>query len=186
MEPTPDSPATPQVHPSAVVCAGAVLIGQVVIEQDCFVGPNAVLRGDIEPLTMRRGSNVQDCVVLHTHAGNPVVVGEEASVGHGAVVHGATIGPHSIVGMNATVLDKAVVGDHAVVGAGAVVPNGFVVPPRSLAVGIPCRVVKTDDDAVAEMAYQNGQRYLRYREEHIAGRWGVLRGPLGPGAPGDP
>ena len=176
------NPVSPRVHPSAYVCEGAVLIGQVTVGEDCFVGPNAVLRGDIEPLTMERGSNVQDCVVLHTHAGHPVVIEEEASVGHGAVVHGARVGAHSIVGMNATVLDDAVVGHHSIVGAGAVVPNGFQIPPKSLAVGIPCKVVKTDDDAVAEMAYQNGQRYLGYRRDHVAGRWGVLRGPHHEGA----
>ncbi len=171
------NPVSPQVHPSAYICEGAVLIGQVVVEENCFIGPNAVLRGDIEPLTMKRGSNVQDCVVLHTHAGNPVVIEEEASVGHGAVIHGATIGAHSIIGMNATVLDKAVVGNHSVIGAGAVVPNGFQVPPRSLAVGVPCKVIKEDDDGIANMAFQNGQRYLEYRREHIAGKWATLKGP---------
>lgn len=167
----------PQVHPSAYICDGAVLIGQVTVGKDCFIGPNAVLRGDIEPLVMEEGSNVQDCVILHTHAGNPVTIGKQASVGHGAVIHGATIGAHAIIGMNATVLDKAHVGDHAIIGAGAVVPNGFQVPAKSLAVGVPCKVVKTDDDAVAEMAFNNGQRYLGYRKQHIAGEWGVLKGP---------
>lgn len=167
----------PQVDASAYICDGAVLIGQVTVGAECFIGPNAVLRGDIEPLTMEPGSNVQDCAVLHTHAGHPVVIGREASVGHGAVIHGATVQAHAIVGMNATVLDEAVVGEKSIVAAGAVVPNGFHVPARSLAVGIPCKVVKEDDDAVAEMAYQNGQRYLEYRRQHIAGAWGVLRGP---------
>lgn len=167
----------PQIHPSAYVCAGAVLIGQVTVGKDCFIGPNAVLRGDIEPLVMEDGSNVQDNCVLHTHAGNPVRIGREASIGHGAVIHGATIEDHCIVGMNATVLDQAVVGHHSIIGAGAVVPNGFQVPAKSLAVGIPCKVVKEDDDSIADMAYQNGQRYLGYREEHIAGKWATVTGP---------
>lgn len=169
-------PIGPDIHPDAYISVGAVILGQVTIEADCFVGPNAVLRGDIEPLVMRRGSNVQDCCVLHTNKGNPVEIGAGASVGHGAVVHGATIGPESIIGMNAVVLDKAVVGRRAIVGAGAVVPERFQVPDRSLAVGVPCKVVREDDDGVAEAAYQNGQRYLRYREEHLAGRWETVVG----------
>lgn len=167
----------PRVDGSAYICDGAVLIGQVTVGADCFIGPNAVLRGDIEPLVMEAGSNVQDCVVLHTHAGNPVRIGKEASIGHGAVIHGATVEAHAIVGMNATVLDQAVVGERSIVAAGAVVPNGFQVPPKSLAVGMPCKVVKEDDEDVAKMAYENGQRYLEYRNEHVAGKWEVLRGP---------
>lgn len=147
------------------------------VGKDCFIGPNAVLRGDIEPLVMEEGSNVQDNCVLHTHAGNPVTIGKEASIGHGAVVHGATIGAHCIIGMNATVLDKAVVGERSVIGAGCVVNNGMQIPPKSLAVGVPAKIVKTDDDAIAEMAYNNGQRYLGYRKQHIAGEWQTLTGP---------
>ncbi len=167
----------PNVHPSAYICEGAILIGQVTVGKDCFIGPNAVLRGDIEPLVMEDGSNVQDNCVLHTHAGNPVTIGKEASIGHGAVIHGATIEAHCIIGMNATVLDKAVVGHHSVVGAGCVVNNGMHIPPKSLAVGVPAKVIKTDDEAIADMAFRNGQRYLGYRKQHIAGEWGVLKGP---------
>ncbi len=173
------SAVTPRVHPSSYVAAGAILIGQVTVEEGCFIGPNAVLRGDIEPVTIQAGANVQDCCVLHTHAGNPVTIGEGASVGHGAVVHGATVEAHALIGMNAVVLDRAVVGARSVIGACALVPEGFVVPPRSLAVGVPCRVVREDDDRIAEMAVQNGVRYHGYREAHRAGQWGVVRGPLG-------
>lgn len=166
------------MHPSSIVCPGAVLIGQVTIEAECFIGPNAVLRGDIEPITIRRGSNVQDNCVLHTHKGNPVVVGPNVSIGHGAVVHGATLEERALIGMNAVVLDKAVIGSHAVVGALTLVPNGFKVPPRSLAVGVPCVIKKQDDEAVAQMAFHNTERYHTYRTEHLAGMWKTVRGPL--------
>lgn len=172
------SPARPKVHPSSILCPGAILIGQVTVEENCFIGPNAVLRGDIEPVTIRRGSNVQDNCVLHTHKGNPVTVGPDASLGHGAIVHGATVGERALIGMNAVVLDKAVIGERAVVGALTLVPNGFQVPPRSLAVGVPCRIVKQDDPGVADMAFHNTERYHRYREEHLSGMWATVRGPL--------
>lgn len=168
----------PDIHPTAVLAPGAMVIGQVTVEQECFIGPNAVLRGDIEPILVRRGSNVQDNCTVHTEKGSPVVIGPDASIGHGAVVHGATIGERALVGMNAVVLNGARVGSHAVVGALSLVPNNFTVPPRSLAVGVPCTVRKTDDEAIAQMAYQNTERYHRYRLEHLEGRWRTVRGPL--------
>lgn len=163
--------ATPSIHPTAHVCKGAQIIGQVTISARCFIGPNAVLRGDIEPLFVDVGSNVQDCCVLHTHAGNPVHIGKNVSIGHGAVVHGATIEDHALIGMNAVVLDKAVVGERSVIGALTLVPNGFAVPPRSLAVGSPCRIVKEDDPRIADMAEQNGLRYQDYLDAHAANKW---------------
>lgn len=167
----------PTIHPSSVLAPGAVVIGQVTIEAECFIGPNAVLRGDIEPIVIRRGSNIQDNCTIHTERGSPVSIGPDASVGHGAVVHGATVGERALIGMNAVVLNGAVVGERAIVGALTLVPNNFQVPPRSLAVGVPCIVKKQGDAAVAELAFQNTERYHRYREEHLAGRWRSVIGP---------
>lgn len=171
----------PTIHPSAVLAPGAVVIGQVTIEADCFIGPNAVLRGDIEPIVVRRGSNIQDNCTVHTEKGSPVSIGPDASVGHGAVVHGATIGERALVGMNAVVLNDAKVGERAVVGALTLVPNGFEVPPGALAVGVPCTLKKQGEPAIAEMAFQNTERYHRYRLEHLAGRWRTVVGPLNDG-----
>src|SRR5687767_12601511 len=171
----------PVIHPSAVLAPGAVVIGQVTIEADCFIGPNAVLRGDIDPIVVRRGSNVQDNCTVHTERGSPVSIGPDASIGHGAVVHGATIGERALVGMNAVVLNGAKVGDRAVVGALTLVPNNFVVPPGTLAVGAPCVLKKQGDPGIAEMAFMNTERYHRYREEHLAGRWRTVVGPLNDG-----
>ena len=167
----------PTIDPSAVLAPGAVVIGQVTIEAECFIAPNAVLRGDIEPIVVRRGSNVQDNCTVHTEKGSPVSIGPDASIGHGAVVHGATIGERALVGMNAVVLNGAVVGERAVIGALTLVPNNFKVPARSLAVGVPCVVKKMDDAAVAEMAFQNTERYHRYRDEHLSSRWATVVGP---------
>ena len=175
---TSDRPATPSIHPTAVLAPGATVIGQVTIEADCFIGPNAVLRGDIEPILVRRGSNIQDNCTVHTERGSPVTIGPDASVGHGAVVHGATVGERALIGMNAVVLNGAVVGERAVVGALTLVPQLFQVPPRSLAVGVPCAVKKQGDEAIAQMAFMNTERYHRYREEHLAGLWRTVRGPL--------
>ena len=171
----------PSIHPTAVLAPGAVVIGQVTIEAECFIGPNAVLRGDIDPIVVRKGSNIQDNCTVHTEKGSPVSIGPDASIGHGAVVHGATIGERALVGMNAVVLNGASVGARAVVGALALVPTNFVVPPGTLAVGSPCVLKKQGDPAIAQMAHMNTERYHRYREEHLAGLWKTVVGPLNDG-----
>jgi carbonic anhydrase/acetyltransferase-like protein (isoleucine patch superfamily) len=168
----------PNIHPSAVLAPGAVVIGQVTIEADCFIGPNAVIRGDIEPILIRRGSNVQDNCTVHTERGSPVSIGPDASIGHGAVVHGATIGERALIGMNAVVLNGAIVGEKAVVGALTLVPNNFLVPPSTLAVGVPCVLKKRGDEAIAAMAFMNTERYHRYRVEHLNGLWKTVVGPF--------
>lgn len=173
-----DIPVGPEIHPGAVLAPGAVVIGQVTIEEECFIGPNAVLRGDIEPIVVRRGSNIQDNCTVHTELGCPVTIGPDVSVGHGAVIHGATIEERALVGMNAVILNQAVVGHHAVVGALTLVPDKGEVPPRSLAVGIPCRIIKEGHDGVAGMAHANTDRYHRYRREHLDGFWKTVTGPL--------
>lgn len=169
-------PIGPTIDPSAIIAPGAQIIGQVTIEAECFIGPNAVLRGDIEPIIVRRGSNIQDNCTVHTEKGCPVEIGPDVSIGHGAVVHGATIHERALIGMNAVILNRAVVGHHAVVGALTLVPDRGDVPPRSLAVGIPCRIVKQDNDGVAGMAHANTERYHRYRREHLSGMWRTVIG----------
>lgn len=170
-------PVEPNIHPTSILAPGAVVIGQVTIEADCFIGPNAVLRGDIEPIVVRRGSNIQDNCTVHTELGKPVEIGPDVSVGHGAVVHGATIKERALIGMNAVVLNGAVVGKHSLIGALTLVPEGFTVPDRSLAVGVPCRLIKQDDDRIADIAHRNTERYHRYTREHRAGMWDTVTGP---------
>lgn len=168
----------PQIHPTAILAPGAIVIGQVTIEGDCFIGPNAVLRGDLEPIIIRRGSNIQDNCVIHTEKGCPVEIGPDVSVGHGAVIHGSIIKERALIGMNAVILNGAVVGEHAVVGALTLVPDNGEVPARSLAVGIPCRIIKENHDGVAGMAHNNTDRYHRYQREHLSGMWKTVTGPL--------
>jgi phenylacetic acid degradation protein len=133
--------------PKAFVHPTATLIGDVIIGAGCFVGPNAVLRGDLGRLIMHAGSNVQDTCVLHSFPGFDVVIEENGHVGHGAVLHGCRIGRNAMMGINAIVLDRAEIGAEAMVAAGAVVTAGFKVPKRALVAGIPGKVVRTLDDA---------------------------------------
>lgn len=133
---------TPVVHPSTYVHPSAVLIGDVVIGPDCYIGPNACLRGDFGRILIERGVNIQDCCIIHGFPERDTVVEENGHIGHGAVLHCCRIGRNALVGMNAVVMDKAEVGEAAIVAAMAFVKAGTPVPPRSLAAGIPARVVR--------------------------------------------
>ncbi|ADJ65594.1 phenylacetic acid degradation protein PaaY [Herbaspirillum seropedicae] len=132
----------PVVDPSAYVHPTAVLIGDVIVGPDCYVGPTACLRGDFGRIVLQRGANVQDTCVIHGFPGHDTVVEENGHIGHGAVLHSCTVRRDALVGMNAVVMDEAVVGEQAIVAACAFVRAGMQIPPRTLAAGLPAKVVR--------------------------------------------
>lgn len=132
----------PVVADSAFVAPNAVLVGDVIVEPDASIWFGAVLRGDFGSVIVRRGANVQDNVVVHVDADHPTVVGENVTIGHGAVLEACIIERGAVVGMNAVVMNGAVVGAEAMVAAGAVVPEGMQIPARHLAAGVPATVKK--------------------------------------------
>jgi phenylacetic acid degradation protein len=133
---------TPVVDPTAYVHPSAVLIGDVIIGADCYIGPAASLRGDFGRLELRAGANVQDTCVLHAFPGHDTIIEEGGHIGHGAVLHGCTIRRNALVGMNAVVNDNAVIGESSIVAAMAFVKAGMIVPPRMLVAGIPAKIVR--------------------------------------------
>jgi phenylacetic acid degradation protein len=133
----------PVVDPGAFVHETAVLIGDVIIADGCYVGPNAVLRGDFGRIVMEEGSNLQDTCVAHTFPGKDCIVEVDGHIGHGAVLHGCRIGRNALVGMNAVVMDDAVIGAESIVGAMAFVRSGFTCPERSMVVGSPARIIRS-------------------------------------------
>lgn len=133
---------TPVVHRDSYVHPSAVIIGDVVIGPDCYIGPNACLRGDFGRILIGRGVNVQDCCIIHGFPERDTVVEENGHIGHGAVLHCCRVGRDALVGMNAVVMDKAEVGEASIVAAMAFVKAGTQVPPRSLVAGIPARVLR--------------------------------------------
>jgi phenylacetic acid degradation protein len=138
----------PVVDETAYVHPTAVLIGDVIVGPRCYVGPNASLRGDFGRIVLSEGANVQDTCVIHGFPQTDTIIEPDGHIGHGAVIHGAHIGANVMVGMNAVVMDRAEIGESAIIGAMAFVREGAVIPPRSLALGIPARVVRplTDDE----------------------------------------
>lgn len=149
----------PDVAPSARVDETAVVIGDVTIEAEASVWPGVVLRGDAGRIVLREGSNVQDNATLHEGA----EVGRLATVGHNAVVHGATTGPRSMVGMGAVVLDGAAIGEESLVGANSLVSEGTTVPDSVLAAGSPAEVIKEVEDSPWTLA---GERYVELATAH--------------------
>lgn len=133
---------TPVIDPAAFVHPTAVLIGDVIIEAGAYIGPCASLRGDFGRIVVEAGANVQDTCVMHGFPGKDTVVGAGANIGHGAVLHGCTVGAGALIGMNCVVNDNAEVGADAVVAAMAFVKAEAKIPPRSLAAGIPARVLR--------------------------------------------
>lgn len=137
----------PVVHPSAFVHPQANVTGDVWIGKDVYIGPGAVLRGDWGRITVGDGANVQENCVVHVFPGKDVVLEPSAHIGHGAIIHGATVGENSLVGMGAVLMDDVHIGKESIVGALSFVKQGTVVPPRSILVGNPAKVIKdvTDD-----------------------------------------
>ena len=133
---------TPVVHPLAFVHPDAVLIGDVIIEEGCYIGPCASLRGDFGRIIVQKGSNVQDNCTLHSMPGYDCVVGTNGHIGHGATLHSAQLGPNVLIGMNAVVMDHARIGEAAMIGAMSFVKAGAEVPARHLAAGVPARVLR--------------------------------------------
>lgn len=134
------------VHPTAYIARGAIVVGDVTLEEESSVWFNAVVRADTEIVHIGPRCNIQDGALLHSDPGFPCRLGAEVSVGHLAIVHGATIEDGSLVGMHATVLNGAIVGANSIIGAGALVKEGMNVPPNSLVVGVPGRVVRQTNE----------------------------------------
>jgi carbonic anhydrase/acetyltransferase-like protein (isoleucine patch superfamily) len=157
----------PSVAEGAFVAPTAVLIGDVIVESGASIWFGAVLRGDFGSIVVRRGANVQDNVVVHTEVRRATVVGEAATIGHGAVIEACRIGQGAIVGMNAVVMNGATVGEEAMVAAGAVIGEGVEIPARHLAAGVPAVVKKELSGRSLEWVAKAGPEYQRLAERYL-------------------
>jgi carbonic anhydrase/acetyltransferase-like protein (isoleucine patch superfamily) len=158
----------PSFDTAAFVAPGAVLIGRVTVGAESSIWYGAVLRGDTETITIGAQSNIQDGAVVHADPGFPATIGDRVSVGHGAIVHGATVGDDVLVGMASVLMNGSVIGPGSLVAAGAVVTPGTVVPPGSLVAGVPGRVVRPVTDEDATSINRNAATYLRLAALHAA------------------
>jgi carbonic anhydrase/acetyltransferase-like protein (isoleucine patch superfamily) len=164
----PFNGVTPRIAPSAYLAPGAVVIGDVEIGEGSSVWFNAVIRGDVAPIRVGIGSNIQDGAVLHVDRGTPCVVGDDVTIGHSAVVHGTTVGDGTTIGMGAVVLSRSIIGEEAIVAAGALVPEDAVVAAGSLVMGVPARERRQLDPDERAASRENARRYVRNAAKYRA------------------
>ncbi|MBA5777618.1 gamma carbonic anhydrase family protein [Stappia sp. F7233] len=151
------------------VAPTAVLIGEVVLEDEASVWYGAVLRGDNERITIGRRTNVQDNSVFHTDMGYPLKVGADCTIGHRAILHGCVVGDNTLVGMGATILNGAHIGRNCIIGANALIAEGKVIPDNSLVVGMPGKIVRTLDDQAIQGLTASAAGYVGNWRRHQAG-----------------
>lgn len=149
-----------QIHPTVFVAPRAIVVGDVTLAAECSVWFHATLRGDVEPIQIGTRTNIQEGAVLHVDPGFPVTIGSGVTVGHRAIVHGATIHDNVIVGMGSTILNGAVIGENSIVGANALITEGKQFPAESLILGTPAKVVRQLEESEIERIRQGAATYV--------------------------
>ncbi len=149
------------INHSALIFPGAHTIGKISVGEKSSIWYNAVIRGDIEPITIGNFSNVQDNCVLHSSKGFPLKIGDYVSVGHAAVIHGSVVEDNCIIGMNATVLNGSHIQKNSIVAAGSVVTEGKIFPEGSLIMGVPARAVRELGEEEFAQIKDNALRYFK-------------------------
>ena len=158
----------PECHGDHWIADSAAVIGNVILGDQVSIWFNAVLRGDNDPITVGRASNIQDSSVLHTDIGSPLTIEEGVTVGHKVMLHGCFIGKNSLIGINSVVLNGARVGKNCLVGANSLIPEGKDIPDGSLVMGSPAKVIRQLDERAIEGLRISAQNYIanykRFRE----------------------
>ena len=157
---------TPQVHATAFVSEAAYLIGDIEIGAHCSIWPGVVMRADHGKMSVAEGTNIQDGSVVH--ADGDMEIGAYVTVGHAVVCHARSVGDHSLLGNNCTINDGATVGEWSIVAAGGVVLEGRAIPDKSIAAGVPAKVIGKMTQRHLEMVKQNAEVYIRMAEEYKA------------------
>ena len=153
----------PKINDSVFLACGARIVGDVIIENNCSVWFNAVVRGDVHSIYVGENTNIQDNAIIHcTFQKFPTKIGKNVSIGHLATVHGCTIENGCLIGMGAIIMDDAVIGEESIVGAGSIVTQGVKIPRRSLVIGSPAKVIRQVTEKEYEGVIATTFRYLEY------------------------
>ena len=150
----------PILHPDSWVASNAVLIGKVILKKDSNVWFSVVLRGDIEPIIIGEGSNVQDGSVFHTDPGCPLILGKGVTVGHMVMLHGCEVADNTLIGIGSTILNKTKIGKNCIIGANTLIPENKVIPDRSLVLGSPGKVIRQVTEKEIEEIKENALHYV--------------------------
>ena len=151
---------TPKLDPNSWVASNSVVIGKVELKKDSNIWFNVTLRGDVEPITVGEGSNVQDGSVVHSDPGCPVIIGKNVTIGHLVMLHGCVIEDDCLIGIGSTILNKAKIGKNSIIGANALVTENKVIPERSLVLGSPGKVVRQVTDEEIKSIKENAEHYV--------------------------
>src|SRR5258708_13915231 len=156
----------PTIEKDVFIAPGAIIIGDVTIRSGASIWYNPVIRGDVGPIVIGQRTNIQDNCILHLDAGAPLTIGDECTIGHGAVVHGATLGDRVLIGMKAVVLSHARIGSESILGASALLPEYKHIPSNTLAIGIPARATRELSQGAREHLVTSAQGYYERSQEH--------------------
>ena len=151
---------TPKIDPNCWVASNAVIIGKVELKKDSNIWFNSVLRGDVEPITVSEGSNIQDGTVIHTDPGCPTIIGKNVTIGHLVMLHGCIIEDDCLIGIGSTILNKAKIGKNSIIGANALVTENKIIPERSLVLGSPGKIIRQVTDKEIESIKENARHYV--------------------------
>ena len=151
---------TPKLDPNSWVASNSVIIGKVELKKDSNIWFNVTLRGDVEPITVGEGSNVQDGSVVHSDPGCPVIIGKNVTIGHLVMLHGCVIEDDCLIGIGSTILNKAKIGKNSIIGANALVTENKVIPERSLVLGSPGKIVRQVTDEGIKSIKENADHYV--------------------------
>ena len=162
----------PKIHKSSFIAPNAVIIGNVTIGENCGVFPNAVIRGDENSIVIGDGSNIQDCCIIHTDTEHQVKIGKNVTIGHAAMIHGATILNDCLIGIHATVLNGARINRGSIIGACALVTEDMVVPEHSLILGVPGKIIKQDPQFI-DVIRKNAEIYQKLSQKHKQGIYSI-------------
>ncbi|MFN0071129.1 MAG: gamma carbonic anhydrase family protein [Chloroflexota bacterium] len=157
----------PTLPVSVFIAPGASVIGRVTMGEHCSVWFGSVVRADSNEIIFGDGVNIQDNSTLHTDADAPTILGNDVTVAHRAVVHGARLGDNVMIAIGAVVLSRSTIGEGSIIGAGALVPEGATIPPRSLVLGVPGKVVREVRDAEFERILRTAENYRRYCAQYL-------------------
>jgi len=155
----------PVIHVSAFVHPSATVTGNVIIGKNVYIGPGAAIRGDWGQIIIEDGCNVQENCTIHMFPGVTVLLKEAAHIGHGAIIHGATIGKNVLVGMNAVIMDNAHIGDNSIVGALCFVPAETIIPEKKVVVGNPAKILKDASDEMIDWKSKGTRLYQQLPDD---------------------
>ncbi len=164
----------PKVGQDVFIADNATVVGRVKIGNQASIWYNAVLRGDEEEIIIGERTNIQDACILHADVNEPTIIGKECIVGHGAIVHGASIGDNTLIGMRATVLNRAKVGKYCLIGAHALVTQDMEIPDFSVVMGVPGKIVKKLSEEHAQMFKEGAITYVELAKAYLAGQFEKL------------